>query len=84
MLILRLRPGLLRLGKDIHGPSKDGVMCDESCHCKVKARATCQEEWFYVGEGPHGGVLYRKTCSALDIDTWEVLTNFNCGNKEYF
>ena len=85
VLTLQLKPALLRIGKDVSGPSIDGFMCNESCRCKVKARATCQEEWLFVAAaGENGGVVYQKKCSAWDIDTFKVLTDFSCGRKEYF
>ncbi len=83
---LTLVPNLLLfLAADIKGPNVDDKDCDANCNCKkVHKNARCQTVWQNQGEGPQGGVLFRKLCASYDASTFEMLSSKNCGLKEYF
>ena len=59
---------------------------DKNCNCTVEENGfLCATLYIYDGEGPNGGVLYRKRCvsKSPDFDS-DVRFGSDCGVHEYF
>lgn len=84
-LNVEIRPApRLAASADIIGAFSMDRACGDDCECSKRVkRSLCGKVWRYMGDGPHGGVVYEELCITIEAGNPDPIEH-SCGAGEYF